>query len=147
MLTGRWWGREWCARWRTRHPRPGAAGRVAAESARCCRADPGGPGGTVRGLRAGHRRSGARAAALGLPETAGAELVARYRAGGDGGGGGADSAGSGAGAGSAGSGGTTVPRQLPSGVAHFAGRGAELAALDAVLDGGTAGGPGVVISA
>ena len=40
-----------------------------------------------------------------------------------------------------------MPRQLPSGVAHFAGRGAELAALDAVLGGGAAGGPGVVISA
>ena len=113
------------------------------------------------------------ARALGLPETAGAELVARYRAGGvasgdaalderaeqagagDGGaeparpsplaaGGAGVSAANGA---SAGAGETTVPRQLPSGVAHFAGRGAELAALDAVLGGGTGGGPGVVISA
>ena len=41
-----------------------------------------------------------------------------------------------------------MPRQLPAGVAHFAGRGAELAALDAVLDGGGGrSGPGVVISA
>jgi tetratricopeptide (TPR) repeat protein len=118
------------------------------------------------------------ARALGLPETAGAELVARYRAGGGGGvdgraepgsagggagggadgatarGGGADGAGAsvGAGAGNAGPGGagageTTVPRQLPAGVAHFAGRGAELAALDAVLCGGSGSGPGVVISA
>jgi tetratricopeptide (TPR) repeat protein/DNA-binding XRE family transcriptional regulator len=73
------------------------------------------------------------ARALGLPETAGAELVARYRAGGDDAG--------------AGTGGTTVPRQLPAGVAHFAGRGAELAALDAVLSGGAGSGPDVVISA
>ena len=75
------------------------------------------------------------ARALGLPDTAGAELVARYRAGG---------AANGA---TRAAGEATVPRQLPSGVAHFAGRGAELAALDAVLGGGAAGGPGVVISA
>ena len=75
------------------------------------------------------------ARALGLPDTAGAELVARYRAGGA-----ANGAARAAGE-------ATVPRQLPSGVAHFAGRGAELAALDAVLGGGAAGGPGVVISA
>src|SRR6202034_4761330 len=56
------------------------------------------------------------ARALGLPETAGAELVAQYRAVG-----GADvSVANGA---SAGAGETTVPRQLPSGVAHFARRG------------------------
>src|ERR1700678_1686747 len=41
------------------------------------------------------------ARALGLPDTAGAELVARYRAGG---------------VDSSGAGGTTVPRQLPAGV-------------------------------
>jgi tetratricopeptide (TPR) repeat protein/DNA-binding XRE family transcriptional regulator len=74
------------------------------------------------------------ARALGLPDTAGAELVARYRAGG------VDGS-------EAGAPGTTVPRQLPAGVAHFAGRGAELAALDAVLTGGGRSGPGVVISA
>ncbi len=85
------------------------------------------------------------AQALGLPETAGAELVARYRAGRDADGGaspGASTASTVSGGGKA-----TVPRQLPSGVAHFAGRGAELAALDAVLGGGAGGGPGVVISA
>src|SRR5580692_2899636 len=110
------------------------------------------------------------ARALGLPETAAAELVARYRAGGvasseaavderakqagaGGGGAGASAVNVGASDGSAGTGAaagagqTTVPRQLPSGVAYFAGRGAELAALDAVLRGGSAGGPGVVISA
>ena len=81
------------------------------------------------------------ARALGLPETAGAELVARYRAGGDGGGGPADRSAR------RGRRRPRVPRQLPSGVAHFAGRGAELAALDAVLGGGAGGGPGVVISA
>ena len=106
------------------------------------------------------------ARALGLPETAGAELVARYRAGGgassdagaDEGARQADAAGASAGGtvaaarrghGPAG-GGTreaTVPRQLPAGVAHFAGRGAELAALDAVLGDGAGSGPGVVISA
>src|ERR1700733_2857611 len=115
------------------------------------------------------------ARALGLPETAGAERVARYRAGGvaggdaplderaeqagaGGGGAGAGLAGAGqataGGAGvsaangaSAGAGETTVPRQLPSGVAHFAGRGAALAALDAMLGGGAGSGPGVVIFA
>jgi transcriptional regulator with XRE-family HTH domain/tetratricopeptide (TPR) repeat protein len=110
------------------------------------------------------------ARALGLPDTAGAELVARYRAGGvagsdaavderaeragaGGGGPGASAVnvgradGSVANGASGGPGETTVPRQLPSGVAHFAGRGAELAALDAVLVSGAAGGPGVVISA
>ena len=79
------------------------------------------------------------AQALGLPEAAGAELVARYRAGGDADGNTASPSGVGREA--------SVPRQLPSGVAHFAGRGAELAALDAVLCGGGGGGPGVVISA
>jgi transcriptional regulator with XRE-family HTH domain/Flp pilus assembly protein TadD len=77
------------------------------------------------------------ARALGLPDTAGAELVARYRAGGaDGGKAGVDEHAE-----------QAVPRQLPAGVAHFAGRGAELAALDAVLGGGGRSGPGVVISA
>ena len=75
------------------------------------------------------------AAALGLPETAGAELVARYRAGGDCDGG----AGRAPAPAAAARREATVPRQLPSGVAHFAGRGAELAALDAVLGGGAAG--------
>src|ERR1700722_9629192 len=84
------------------------------------------------------------AQALGLPESAGAELVARYRAGGDASG--ANPGGSTANP-ARGGGETTVPRQLPSGVAHFAGRGAELAPLDAVLGGGAGSGPGVVISA
>ncbi len=109
------------------------------------------------------------ARALGLPETAGAELVARYRAGcvassdagvderadqadaGDGlaadaaeaSAGGTDTSSAGAGETRE----TPVPRQLPAGVAHFAGRGAELAALDAVLDASPDSGPGVVISA
>jgi transcriptional regulator with XRE-family HTH domain/tetratricopeptide (TPR) repeat protein len=110
------------------------------------------------------------ARALGLPESAGTEIVARYRAGGDGTGAGpaaddptadeAAAAGAGRGpggvqsgggqSGGAASGGGTVPRQLPAGVANFAGRAAELAALDAVLDGGPAApgaGAGVVISA
>ena len=90
------------------------------------------------------------AQALGLPETAGAELVARYRAGGDAVGGvnpGGNAANAVSSPNGAGGGEATVPRQLPSGVAHFAGRGAELAALDAVLGGGAGSGPGVVISA
>jgi transcriptional regulator with XRE-family HTH domain/tetratricopeptide (TPR) repeat protein len=80
--------------------------------------------------------------ALGLPAEAGAGLVARYR-----------SSGEGAGrhpAGAEGADGPAVPRQLPAGVANFAGRVIELAALDAVLDGGPAAlgdGTGVVISA
>jgi tetratricopeptide (TPR) repeat protein/DNA-binding XRE family transcriptional regulator len=84
------------------------------------------------------------AQALGLPEAAGAELVARYRAGSDADGGASPGGNT---ANTASGGKATVPRQLPSGVAHFAGRGAELAALDAVLGGGAGGGPGVVISA
>ena len=82
--------------------------------------------------------------ALGLPESAGIELVARYRAKGD------DRAGTDDEAPPEGAPGAraAVPRQLPSGVAHFAGRGAELAALDTVLDAaGPSSGPGVVISA
>src|SRR3984957_19375665 len=77
------------------------------------------------------------ARALGLSDTAGSELVARHRAGG------AD----GSEAAIDGRAEQAVPRQLPAGVAHFAGRGAELAALDAVLGGGGRSGPGVVISA
>ena len=86
--------------------------------------------------------------ALGLPDEAGAGLVARYRSDGEGASGGVVS-GEGAGRGPA-DGGTAVPRQLPAGVANFAGRVVELAALDAVLDGGPAApgdGAGVVISA
>ena len=96
--------------------------------------------------------------ALGLSDEAGAGLVARYRAGGDGASTGgdrdADDAGAADNAGGSGGGGTgggaAVPRQLPAGVANFAGRAVELAALDAVLDGGPAApgdGAGVVISA
>jgi len=81
--------------------------------------------------------------ALGLPEEAGAGLVARYRSRSGSGSAGPDGAG-------AGTGEPAVPRQLPAGVANFAGRVAELAELDAVLDGGPAApgdGTGVVISA
>ena len=111
--------------------------------------------------------------ALGLPDEAGAGLVARYRAGSDGAGagetaadatepadiaGGSSAGGTAADGGTGGSGaadwgaggGTAVPRQLPAGVANFAGRAVELASLDAVLDGGPAvpgDGAGVVISA
>ena len=85
--------------------------------------------------------------ALGLPEEAGNELVARIRAG------------DGAAAGETASadadeppeGGLTVPRQLPTRVPHFAGRAAQLATLDAVLDAAASdqavGATGVVISA
>src|ERR1700761_9525149 len=64
------------------------------------------------------------AAALGLPETAGSDLVARYRAGE---GTTASAGGSADDAGEAG-----VPRQLPTRVPHFAGRADELALLDSV---------------
>ena len=170
-------GHEWCAPWCARHSRPGAAGRVAAEAAGGCRADPGGSGGTVRGFRARHRRSGAGADAAAVPELgAGAGAGARAAGGGRGRAGRAVPGRGVAAATPAGDeraerrarrdrrqptagrrrrrgerrGGTAVPRQLPAGVAHFAGRGAELAALDAVLDGGPAAlgdGTGVVISA
>ena len=109
--------------------------------------------------------------ALGLPEEAGTDLVARYRAG-DGtmradtlqadtvqadtgqadtgqaadGARAADAEGAAAGAG-----GVTVPRQLPTRVPHFAGRAEELALLDGVLDAAASdqavGAIGVVISA
>jgi transcriptional regulator with XRE-family HTH domain/tetratricopeptide (TPR) repeat protein len=104
--------------------------------------------------------------ALGLPEEAGTGLVALYRSGGEGAvryradaeGAGADepaadeseTADGASGGGASGGGGAGVPRQLPAGVANFAGRVAELAALDAVLDGAPAApgdGTGVVISA
>ena len=97
------------------------------------------------------------ARALGLPEEAGDELVARYRAG--------DAAAQGTDSGTAQAdsdepadaeepaetGGVTVPRQLPTRVPHFAGRAGELAQLDAVLDAAASdqavGATGVVISA
>ncbi len=105
--------------------------------------------------------------ALGLPEAAGLELVARYRAGDGSGQGHTGQAGTGqadtgqAGTGQAGlapaaetdeaAGGVTVPRQLPTRVPHFAGRAGELAQLDAVLDAAASdqatGATGVVISA
>ena len=94
--------------------------------------------------------------ALGLPDEAGVGLVARYRAGCDGAAADdpaaddADSADRASGSGAGSGGGAAVPRQLPAGVANFAGRAVELAALDAVLDGGPAApgdGAGVVISA
>ncbi len=67
--------------------------------------------------------------ALGLPEAAGPELVARYRAGGD------PSAAEG-----------SVPRQLPTAVPHFAGRASELALLDRALEDVDHGANGVVVS-
>jgi tetratricopeptide (TPR) repeat protein/transcriptional regulator with XRE-family HTH domain len=89
-------------------------------------------------------------AALGLPEAAGTDLVARYRtadpaaANGDAAGGAEKPATAGAGA-------VTVPRQLPTRVPHFAGRAAQIAELDAVLDTAASdravGATGVVISA
>jgi transcriptional regulator with XRE-family HTH domain/tetratricopeptide (TPR) repeat protein len=90
--------------------------------------------------------------ALGLPEQAGADLVARYRAG-DGAAhadtGQADTARAADTAEV--NGGVTVPRQLPTRVPHFAGRAGELAQLDGVLDAAAsdqaAGATGVVISA
>ena len=99
------------------------------------------------------------ARALGLPDVAGTELVARYRAERDGHAGGPEGAGSAnpllartgqppdADAEPA----VTVPRQLPTRVPHFAGRAGELALLDGVLDeaasSSAAGTTGVVISA
>jgi transcriptional regulator with XRE-family HTH domain/tetratricopeptide (TPR) repeat protein len=87
--------------------------------------------------------------ALGLPDTAGADLIARYRAV-------SDAAGRAEHDGDAAletgrSAGVTVPRQLPTRVPHFAGRAGELALLDGVLDEAAAdraaGATGVVISA
>jgi transcriptional regulator with XRE-family HTH domain len=71
--------------------------------------------------------------ALGLPEAAGTDLVARYRAG--------DGAAQADARQAAdvdevaeANGGVTVPRQLPTRMPHFAGRAGELAQLDGVLD-------------
>jgi len=94
--------------------------------------------------------------ALGLPDTAAAELVARYRAGGDGANApvqGPETA--------PGAAGTiepsaletdqanrgTVPRQLPTAVPYFAGRASELTVLDQMLDDARQAAAGVVISA
>jgi transcriptional regulator with XRE-family HTH domain/tetratricopeptide (TPR) repeat protein len=92
--------------------------------------------------------------ALGLPDSAGADLVARYRTGG---GGLVDATAGGTGGPAGGEQPTeavpaaTVPRQLPTRVPHFAGRASELALLDGVLDEAAsdqaAGATGVVISA
>jgi transcriptional regulator with XRE-family HTH domain/tetratricopeptide (TPR) repeat protein len=104
------------------------------------------------------------ARALGLPDEAGSDIVARYRAERDTVLANTGLAGTGlAGTGLAGPGlaGTasppaaepavTVPRQLPTRVPHFAGRAGELALLDGVLDeaasSSAAGATGVVISA
>src|SRR5215469_142029 len=65
--------------------------------------------------------------ALGLPDQTGADLVVRYR--------------------SADDGQVAVPRQLPTAVPYFAGRGGELRLLDAVLSDAGRGAGGVVISA
>src|SRR6201996_1828039 len=79
-------------------------------------------------------------AALGLPEAAGNDLVARHRTG-------DDTADNAAGA----AGGEDVPRQLPTRVPHFAGRASELTLLDGLLDEAASdqvtGATGVVISA
>jgi transcriptional regulator with XRE-family HTH domain/tetratricopeptide (TPR) repeat protein len=87
--------------------------------------------------------------ALGLPESAGTELVLRYRAGD--GTAAAEAGPAEAGEPSEAAGGFTVPRQLPTRVPHFAGRAEELAQLDAVLDAAASdqatGATGVVISA
>src|ERR1700743_761354 len=74
--------------------------------------------------------------ALGLPEEAGTDLVARYRAGDGAVPGGAVGAEAGAEADepAGATAGVTVPRQLPTRVPHFAGRAGELAQLDGVLD-------------
>ena len=83
--------------------------------------------------------------ALGLPEDAASDLVARYRAGeggpaGENGAehadarGGPASATAVAGRGAPSADETVPPRQLPTRVPHFAGRARELAQLDAVLD-------------
>ena len=109
--------------------------------------------------------------ALGLPEEAGTDLVARYRAGdgtmradtcgptqctarpaaGGDTGQAADGARAAAAEAAAGAGGVTVPRQLPTRVPHFAGRAEQLALLDGVLDAAASdqavGAIGVVISA
>jgi transcriptional regulator with XRE-family HTH domain/tetratricopeptide (TPR) repeat protein len=93
--------------------------------------------------------------ALGLPEAAGTDLIARYRAGDGSLPGDAVDAVAGQAAEAdepAGStAGVTVPRQLPTRVPHFAGRAGELAQLDGVLDAAASdqatGATGVVISA
>jgi len=96
--------------------------------------------------------------ALGLPEAAGTDLVARYRATSGPAPAGADGdtgqAAAGPGSGRTAGGGPlalTVPRQLPTRVPHFGGRAGELAQLDGVLDQGASdgatGSAGVVISA
>jgi transcriptional regulator with XRE-family HTH domain/tetratricopeptide (TPR) repeat protein len=92
--------------------------------------------------------------ALGLPEEAGNDLVARIRSGegsavkGDGASADGDEP---AEPGAPVDHGVTVPRQLPTRVPHFAGRAAQLAQLDAVLDAAASdratGATGVVISA
>ncbi len=82
--------------------------------------------------------------ALGLPDEAGADLVARYRAG-------DETDGEARPEGGPADTGATVPRQLPTRVPHFAGRSDELALLDGVLDEAASdqvvGATGVVISA
>ena len=92
--------------------------------------------------------------ALGMPDTAGTELVARYRVAGDGTGNGpsveaADAVGAIAAAAtdgdSTGAEGS-VPRQLPTAIPHFAGRAGELDLLDGALDDAEHGANGVVIS-
>ena len=95
--------------------------------------------------------------ALGMPDTASSELVARYRSGGDGAGSGpavqaTDVAGAIAAAAADGVSGDvtaaegSVPRQLPTAVPHFAGRASELDLLDRALDDVEHGANGVVIS-
>ena len=93
--------------------------------------------------------------ALGLPDAAGTDLVARYRAGDGAVQGDAAYAGTGPAAETdepaEAPGGVPVPRQLPTRVPHFAGRAGELAQLDDVLEAAAsdqaAGATGVAISA
>jgi tetratricopeptide (TPR) repeat protein/transcriptional regulator with XRE-family HTH domain len=92
-----------------------------------------------RGIRRPHPRSiRLLTGALGLPKTAGDELIVRYRAG-HGQAVAPDSL----------PGPAVLPRELPAAVANFAGRAAELARLDGWLEqtSGYGAGPAVVISA
>jgi tetratricopeptide (TPR) repeat protein/transcriptional regulator with XRE-family HTH domain len=81
--------------------------------------------------------------ALGLPDATGTELVARYRAPGDG----PALAARPAATAAAETAEPAVPRQLPTAVPYFAGRTSELRLLDAMLSDAGRGSTGVVISA
>jgi len=85
--------------------------------------------------------------ALGLPDTAAAELVARYRAANETPAQGLDLAAGPAEPGADSAVRATIPRQLPTAVPYFAGRAAELTALDQMLEDARQAAAGVVISA